>query len=174
MLKYFTYLIFFAILVTVPVVALSVAISGTTIELNHSVKNVVKAVFPQGWGFFTKDPQEKSVDIYLDSGEGRVRISTPNQSASNYWGFSRKSRMIGMEVSTVLSLVGQRQPSWCVIKDAKRHLAAGGSSWVLKSPKLHYLTPGNYVLVRRSITPWAWYDQPGNFIPYEELHVRIR
>ncbi|MGV4439784.1 SdpA family antimicrobial peptide system protein [Ornithobacterium rhinotracheale] len=60
------------------------------------------SVFPQGWGFFTKDPREPLVFIYKHDNNDYKSIIERNFSTKNLLGLSRKNRILIIESSHVL------------------------------------------------------------------------
>jgi len=161
----FIYLCFFLLV-------LIVNLGSTTIEIPYRSKTVFHSLSAQGWGFFTRNPREEAVDIFKIE-EGRLkRMTLVNSSASNYFGLSRKSRKIGMEVSIVLGKLKKKEAEWVRVtdEDIVLHNTPINS---LESSNLHYLSKGEYLLTKRFATPWAWYNKKNNFIPYEAVRISI-
>jgi len=161
----FTYLCLFLFV-------LIVNLGSTTIEIPYRSKTVFHSLSVQGWGFFTRNPREEVVDIFKIE-EGRLeRMTVVNSSASNYFGMSRKSRKIGMEVSIILGKLKKKEAEWRrVIKNEP--MSHSDLIVPLESSNLHYLSKGEYLLTKRFTTPWAWYNKKSNFIPYEAVRVSI-
>jgi len=166
-LWYTIYLLFFF---SIFIFSLSISIKSNTINTPKEIKFIFSSLTPQGWGFFTRDPKEKLIDIYKIHGSELIKLTIPNSSMSNYFGFSRKSRKIAMEVSVILSK----------LKDIKWEISYKNNSIVNNTPpylldksNLYYLSHGDYLLVRRTLTPWAWYGRKKNFIPFETIRIQV-
>ncbi|CAM2829512.1 SdpA family antimicrobial peptide system protein [Corynebacterium propinquum] len=70
-------------------------------------KEKLTAIVPQGWGFFTKDPQEERLNFYkLGSDRKWLADDVANASSTNYFGASRRSRLRGLELAKLLTHVG--------------------------------------------------------------------
>lgn len=150
---------------------LSVSIKSNTFATSTQTKVIFTSISAQGWGFFTRSPREPMVDIYKIDHGVLSKISSKNSTLSNILGFSRKSRKIGMEISTVL--MKTKKEKWNVV-DAPSSFKIPESISKIDFTDLYFLTPGDYLLVKKTMIPWAWYGKKNNFIPYETLRVQIR
>jgi len=124
-------------------------------NLNTSSYKTIKifsTISPQGWGFFTKSPREDNVYIYSITDNKISNIMPPNSHYSNFFGLSRKSRMIGFEISHIL----------VQLKNQKWSNFYGNFNQNLKEPikvdnsKLHYLKKGKYLLIKEKVPPYLW------------------
>jgi antimicrobial peptide system SdpA family protein len=128
--------------------------------LSDSQKANISFFFPEGWGFFTKNPRDEILtDIYkIENGKLNL-VTIPNSSSENLLGFSRKSRFISAEATKLSVLVGengwQNSVNWIEHKILPKNKNKVILPPVLKS-QLRYFKSGEYLLVRYKITPWAW------------------
>jgi len=161
-----------AVYVFVFLLILIVNLGSTTIEMSYEAKKTFLSLSLQGWGFFTRNPREEVVDIFKIEGHRLKKMTVINASASNYFGMSRKSRKIGMEVSVILGKLKKKEGEWK--RMTKNEPMLHGDPIVpLESSNLHYLSKGEYLLTKRVTTPWAWYNKKNNFIPYEAVRISI-
>lgn len=124
-------------------------------NLNTSSYKTIKifsTISPQGWGFFTKSPREDNVYIYSVTNKNIINEMLPNSHYSNFFGLSRKSRMIGFEISHIL--VQLNKEKWENFngnfnKYTKKAIKVDNS-------KLHYLKTGSYLLVKEKVPPYLW------------------
>lgn len=112
---------------------------------------LISTVSPQGWGFFTKSPREENIYIY-SLNDNLVKNEMPtNSHYSNYFGISKKSRMVGYEVSMILTQL--KHEKWSsfngVFVNDKKGIIVDNSN-------LHFLKNGKYALVKEKITPYLW------------------
>jgi antimicrobial peptide system SdpA family protein len=119
----------------------------------YNIKSIFNTLLPEGWGFFTRNPREPIVELYKIERERIVKITIQNGSSQNFWGISRKSRKIGMEMSMIAVLI--KSESWYGGKGNFR-LNIPKSSYIIKKPKLVYFLSGEYLVVSTDVIPWAW------------------
>jgi antimicrobial peptide system SdpA family protein len=116
-------------------------------------RNIYQQVFPQGWGFFTKNPREPENSIYLRQPSGGWKNVTPNNfSWSNYLGLARKTRLCGGEITTLQSQVPE---SLWVKGDTKMDFDTL-PVYPVKNPSKSKCFIGEYVITRDDRLPWAW------------------
>ncbi|WP_294302530.1 SdpA family antimicrobial peptide system protein [uncultured Chryseobacterium sp.] len=107
-------------------------------------------ISPQGWGFFTKNPREENVYIYsIHNGQLKSEI-TQNSSYKNFFGISKKSRMIGFEVSMILGQL--KNTKWSKYTQNFNTLPLQQ----IDSKNLHYLKNGKYILIKEKVPPYTW------------------
>lgn len=150
---------------------ISLTIQSNTISHAGPGKHFFTAIAPQGWGFFTRSPKDDNVDVYVVNKGDLSLLSYPNASYKNYLGCSRKSRTIGMEISIVMEKL--KNVSWDTVIVDRPQLQIPMMVHHVNPKFLNYLSKGEYLLVKKPITPWAWYGNKYNFIPYETIHVQI-
>lgn len=126
--------------------------------LNEKTKETLVKIFPEGWGFFTKNPKDPEYKIYIIVKNKLQLLSLTNQSIENKFGFSRKSRMIGYEISTLLSDVQENE--W--IKDTTKNINTHLNDKIIKIKnkyKFKHLNTGTYIIKRCRPVPYAWAKQ---------------
>lgn len=140
--------------------------------LNYNTQKTMFYLFPQGWGFFTKDPKEVTIDVYQLEGKALKLISMNNFSAQNLFGFSRKARYVGYEF-------GKLEQS--IPKTAyKNEIGSIGKiypnkSTIIKIPFIPKFYPLNkeYIVYQYKIVPFEWINQDQEqYRPY--LVARIK
>lgn len=144
------------LLIIIIIFSFSFTLFSNSIPYNLITGNLKKIKFistvsPQGWGFFTKSPREDNVYIY-SLANGLVKNEMhPNNHYSNYFGISKKSRMIGYEVSIILNEL--KNEKWSSFNDA---FVNNNESIIIDNSNLHFLKNGKYALVKEKITPYLW------------------
>jgi len=136
----------------------------------YETKSFINSVLPQGWGFFTKTPREDNVDIYKINDFELKKLSIPNASYKNWFGFSKKSRRIGMEISIILNQI----PDSLWREDSNMSdIKIPKSNFILPSNRnLGVLKHGDYVLIKYRIPPWAWAKKISkNQLKYKTIKV---
>ena len=112
---------------------------------------------PQGWAFFTRDPREEDILLFVRGRDG-AWISAhkgPHASPSNYFGLSRASRARGIEVGQILRRVPKA--GWQPCKERaevclERTPNAGTVRNISPNPTLC----GEVGLALQKPVPWAW------------------
>ncbi|RKR05125.1 antimicrobial peptide system SdpA family protein [Flavobacterium sp. 90] len=126
--------------------------------LSHNTKKAFSYLFPQGWGFFTKDPKEVTIDVYQMEKKNMKLVTINNFSSQNLFGLSREARYIGYELGKLeqyipkkayvnkLGFVGKTYP---------------GISTVVKIPFIpkFYSLDKEYVIFQYKIVPFSWINK---------------
>lgn len=114
------------------------------------------SIFPQGWAFFTRDPQEPRVRLY-EQGEGTWHHVEQRNAAWRYLaGLDRSARMRSVELAGIVLRVPPA--SWRTCAQALRSCANSDSlvevSVRNSLPRPHIC--GSIILEERPPVPWAW------------------
>ncbi|WP_027726301.1 SdpA family antimicrobial peptide system protein [Tuberibacillus calidus] len=128
--------------------------------------------FPQGWGFFTKDPRSEDDYVY-DIQTKAEAVAWPNNTPENLFGISRYGRAQGIEVG----LIEYEIPK----SDWENYQ---GNMWTYfnnKSPVLtinnttpHATICGKIGLVKKEPTVWAWSKLKNVKHPYKITVVNVK
>lgn len=137
------------------------AIPESAIPLHARIHPILVQVFPQGWGFFTKNPRESSLLGFHVPLSGEPVVLTVNNSSPGMLGGIRKTnRLTNIELTSLLKSVDSS--AW---RDCKRSraecvkLAGSGrvqSLQVIRNPAPHPTVCGTTVLLREGSRVWAW------------------
>lgn len=141
------------------------------------------SLFPQGWGFFTrnsKGPRTYTAE-YID--ESLRDINFRNFSAENYFGISRNNRLRAIQVKNILGLVPgldslafDRKAVDIQEIYTNLNLATLNFQRVCIEPHLAPDFQGKYVIVNQRMLPWSMIqrkrDYPSQFkvVPVEVIH----
>lgn len=121
----------------------------------NSIKKEINTAFPEGWGFFTKNPRDLHLDIYKIEESTIKNISIYNHSLSNYLGLSRKSRVIGYEASMLANKVNKEL--WQDNNGKSVEKFINDSIIEIHSiPNFKYLVKGDYLIKLYEPIPYAW------------------
>jgi antimicrobial peptide system SdpA family protein len=145
---------------------------GSVLKVDTFFSSKIINLLPQGWGFFTKEPKEQLFDAYKIQNGNLIQLSIKNASRENYFGFSRKSRFIGFEISKISAKINHE--SWVQSK---------GNIKIPKSFKIQYVR-GNfryfkrnnlYILIKTNPIPWAWASYSQEPVrPFEYVIISIK
>lgn len=114
-------------------------------------------ILPQGWAFFTKDPRETNYFAYEARNGELVSILQPNASPENYFGFTRRTRVRGVELGGIIERIANYQ--WVDCPNG----AAADWSTVDTIPAQKVINTaydptfcGVIYLEQKKAIPWAW------------------
>jgi antimicrobial peptide system SdpA family protein len=112
---------------------------------------------PEGWKFFTRDPQEERMATYVRrDGEWRNASRMPNGSVANALGLNRAGRAQNVE----LGLLAEKLPKsiWqtCEGGDARSCIERAPIAKEVRNRSPEPSLCGSLALVAQKPVPWAW------------------
>ena len=135
------------------------SLPGATITMSKISKIQTVSIFPEGWAFFTKDPQEEDYLLFqVDEQTGNfVNVISPTSSPENAFGLNRVSRLQSQELGSGIHHI--RDSSWA---DIKGDLTANilliremkPVAIPIRSQRPYF--EGTYILQKIRPIPWAW------------------
>jgi antimicrobial peptide system SdpA family protein len=148
------------------------ALQDTIITRGTAAKNI-QYLFPQGWAFFTKSPKESLIDVYKINDKKVELVDMANTSPGNLFGFSRKARMKGYELSLIISPIPAVNWKKNKAPDFVSHIS-DTTHEVKTKHDFKYFNTGTYLFKQRDPVPWAWSgDNQNEYTPYKTLKVKI-
>lgn len=114
-------------------------------------------LMPEGWGFFTKNPRERSLLLYKIEYTDTIGIVYKNASFKNYLGLSKKNRRIYLE-SNILISDAYKNLIWYT--EMQKHPK---SIKVKKNDRIQFIPIGNYMIIEREILPWSFTKYKKNY-----------
>ena len=144
-----------------------------SIILSIDTKKTFQYIFPEGWGFFTKEPKEGLVDIYQVDKNDIKELSIKNTNLDNYIGLSRAARIKSYELSMIISNISANNWKDDKLYNFKKHIS--DTAYDIK-PKnnFQYFNKGEFLLVQRSPVPWAWASSNQSlYVPVKVLKIKI-
>ncbi|MEU4996198.1 SdpA family antimicrobial peptide system protein [Streptomyces sp. NPDC021622] len=141
------------------------------------VKTAFSAFVPQGWAFFTKDPQSEQFGAYRPHGGGArpQNLSlTPQGKAENLFGLSRRQRAQGPEEALLASKVHHWETCEGSNDDCLRTAAARPAAAVTNPSPVPSLC-GDVIVTNQRPVPWAYRDLLSDTSRVTRAaHLRIR
>lgn len=137
----------------------------------------ISMMFPQGWGFFTKNPHDYMIDCYELNGDELKLLTQKNFSTSNFFGLSRKSRYLGYEISLILSNLpfDQKWGKFTGTIDYSSINSIKTDTVQFPSDLLVFEKDKIYVAHKYKQIPFEWLDQGQElYRPYELLKFVIK
>jgi antimicrobial peptide system SdpA family protein len=139
-------------------------------------KSVSMPMFvPEGWKFFTRDPQEEQYFIVKQEGSRWVSPdNTNNGSPVNLFGASRRGRAMFVEMGALSSEVPDWRWSDCK-GDVGPCLDAFDAPVRVKSSGARPQLCGAIGVAKRKIVPWAWSSSPRPVVmPSKVLRLEVQ
>ncbi|MFK4068169.1 SdpA family antimicrobial peptide system protein [Streptomyces sp. NPDC029674] len=129
----------------------------TTQSWMPPVKTAFSAFVPQGWAFFTKDPQSEQFGAYRPRGGAPPEnlSLTPQGKAENLFGLSRRQRAQGPEEALLASEVRHWETCRGSNDDCLRAAAARPAAAVANPSPLPSLC-GDVIVTSQRPVPWAY------------------
>ncbi|MCC9023200.1 SdpA family antimicrobial peptide system protein [Bacillus nakamurai] len=127
------------------------ALPSSAIQLTKHQSKTISMIYPQSWGFFSKDPREDSLNIYpLTPGE---KLRWPNNSLKNVIGLNRYGRTQGIELGLMLEKLPPKE-KW---KDYTAGQDIKNTTFLkVKNESPSPTLKGKMIITYERITPWAW------------------
>lgn len=114
---------------------------------NKKIKLEVSLFMPEGWAFFTRNPREPNLYVYSVKNEKYKLINHLNSSFENYFGFSRGSRVMSIEMGKILEKI--KPSSW---KPTSNEL----KTIYIENKAFNPSIKGLFLIELREKTPWTW------------------
>ncbi|MFJ7747459.1 SdpA family antimicrobial peptide system protein [Peribacillus sp. NPDC097295] len=126
--------------------------------------------FPQGWGFYSKDPRDTTFTI-INMQTGELAVQWPNNRVDNLFGINRKGRSQGIEAGRISSKV--TVSDWKEVKgDPVKELKKMKSITVDNdSPNPTIL--GDVGIIFQESTPWNWAKNKDLIMPSKIVRVKV-
>jgi antimicrobial peptide system SdpA family protein len=130
------------------------AVPDTPLAPGYRARASILSIAPEGWGFFTRDPQEEEVHVWHVQADGSVEPSNPaDRRGLAFAGVSRRTRVLGIEIGQVLQRVPHTAWTPC-----RGRVDACGDRTVLRIANTMRVRSlcGRYIIERKRPIPWAW------------------
>jgi antimicrobial peptide system SdpA family protein len=150
-----------------------VSMQEPIVKINYRVKKIVHSVLPEGWAFFTKDPQKEMKDIYQLVNDHFVKENFSCAESVNLFGLSRKSAKISMEASFIAAQVPDNL--WKTTYNENDFNTIAIVYTINDTKDLTLIKPGIYLITLYQPVPWAFAGHPENFKrQFKYIHVIIK
>jgi sporulation delaying protein A len=130
------------------------------VRLPASVKTRMLALLPEGWKFFTRDPQEPQIKLYaVTDGDSWQELHYQNATPTNDFGFSRRGRIFAIGLTSALGRVPAS--AWVACRQDPIKCGEPLSAMVIAldraRPAEQYLpTDRDLIVYIAKPVPWAW------------------
>lgn len=144
-------------------VGLSTLLQYSEIRPKGFLKHVTKVnqfLFPQGWGFFSKDALEDEYSLYRLDDELNYfkKISLKNSDKENLFGLSRNARLQMANEAQIFQSIKLLDHSKLKLKDLiiDEETLKNIDSLKIYNIKKPELAKGTYLCLKKGIVPFVW------------------
>ena len=141
-------------------------LSQNVVPISKQEKKLITSFFPQGWGFFTRNPREPKYLLYKITGDAPPQLMNYKiTSYKNLFGLSRRGNRICMEMIRIQHQLPQSS-EWIDSKLDVNEFEYSNCSFDTinyDQGELFYVHPGRYLIKEYQITPWNWLKYPDNY-----------
>ncbi|WP_210366016.1 SdpA family antimicrobial peptide system protein [Bacillus sp. REN3] len=132
------------------------AIPTSAIPLDLEKRILIRTVYPQGWGFYSKDPRGDMFNVYNISNE-EPAVNWPNNKISNVFGLYRYGRAQGTEMGLLTAQIQEGDWDKCT-KDPRDCLSDSTKTVSIQSTTPKPTLCGELGIASAQPIPWAWAD----------------
>jgi antimicrobial peptide system SdpA family protein len=146
------------------------------ISLPLEARLQVNVYLPEGWKFFTRDPQEEAARAYQLGPDHRWVRASPGTfaTASHVFGLDRTGRTGGVELGHLLQQVPASLAEPCK-EDPERCLARASAAKTLHNDSPRPTLCGTIGVVYQKPIPWAWaHASPQVTMPSRVVVMEVR
>lgn len=143
------------------------------LSLTRTAKLRIFTLAPEGWAFFTKDPQLPTARLYKLRGSQWVYVDTHNADPRNGFGISRRARKLDLELAAALNVV--KPKGWVRIRLTHAELAANTellNEAVISNTAPNPVLCGRFLVEERPPVPWAWSGSNRKEMPGRAVKLR--
>lgn len=133
----------------------------------------INYLFPQGWGFFTRNPREDNVYAYRLKDNKIEEINLLNQSVTNFFGFSRSTRLKAFDLAILMEKINNK--SW--VRSSNPNINSHINlpiTKVKRTNNLQFFSEGIYFIKLKKTIPWKWSNlNQEKYTPYQIVKIKI-
>jgi len=147
----------------VAVIACSIFVQLPTTVMggsNNDVRKTWSTLYPQGWQFFTKAPDDAEATVYsVQDGNINSISKFPNSLTANLWGFARGQRAQGTELASVTQQAANWVECGTVDGDCLVETAGLAAPEKVKNPSDVPTVCGTVIVAMTVPVPWEFRSQ---------------
>jgi antimicrobial peptide system SdpA family protein len=143
------------------------------ITLPYEHKATLMELLPEGWRFFTRNPQEEQVQPFVRRDGAWISASTqPNSRARNLFGLDRSGRAQSVELALILEALPRE--AWVDCTGAPSEcLGPVPVALVFANPVAERSICGDVALIAQRPVPWAWAASPDIDMPSRVARLEV-
>ena len=132
-------------------------------------------LFPQGWGFFTKDPREDQTTIYKEENNSLKELDLKNGAPNSWLGMTRKNRIMLIELIQIINQVDSS--NWKGIDSKEKMKAFTDTTKAIEVINFvnNAQLEGNFFVIKQKPVPWSWRANKNNlFMPAKGIKLKLK
>lgn len=150
-------------------VSIEMSLPDTVISMNPTSRSFFQKVLPQGWGFFTKNP-ESPVLVIKAADSSAKPVMWPLMQAKVGFGFDRIGRVQGIQYGMISHYLPDVE-KWQSAENVKNH---GLKYYYRPNTSPHPQLKGRYVVQYLKFNDWGLGTGNSVLQPYKEIGVDIQ
>ena len=140
-------------------------------NLPFSLNLKVHDWFPQGWGFYSKDPRDLTFEI-IDLKDGEEAVQWPNNRIENGFGLSRKGRSQGIEAGRLIANIND--DDWKKIENNPVDELRKMKSITVKNDSPNPTIKGDIGFIYQEPIPWNWAKNKSLIMPSKIVRLTVK
>lgn len=148
------FLFYFIIWLSFFFIAINTILPANPIKTPDKLSLITMSIFPQGWGFFSKDPRDDHFYV-IDIPSGELGASWPNMTLKNWGGLKRFGRSQGIELGRIYSQVKEQDMVECNETPLQCLEDQGDVINITNDSPSPTITGDVGIVVQESV-PWVW------------------
>lgn len=133
------------------------SIPSTPIAVKKAIKDFAQNLFPEGWAFFTINPQKERYYFYKINNDSLELLNLRSSDFRNFFGLSRRIRLVGIESAIIIQQVEEKN-KWIscnsFINECMQTDTIPTYS-VINNSRMQNIA-GEYIIVKAKPKPWEW------------------
>lgn len=141
--------------------------------VNKNIQKQLNVVFPEGWGFFTKNPRDLIMQVYSIENDTINYISMSTHSRLSILGISREPRVIGYEASIIANEIPKSFWKDNTSYNLMNHI--NDSILIIEKNNFKHFKKGDYLFKLYKKIPYAWSKKnQEEFNPFKISRIQIK
>lgn len=148
-----------------------------TIENKFHMSKIIFAPLPQGWAFFTRNPREAQLQLFVKDGKEWKPLNHYHSNRLSYDGLSRVSTKQLMQLSNIFNKIPEDRYINCDSSNFQINKigCVPNTSYQVNNDFDEANLCGEYILCCQKIIPWAWIKHLENInMPSKIIKINIK
>lgn len=158
--------------------AVLAAIPPAAVDMPQEARVTVRAIMPEGWSFFTRNPREDRLASWRPAASGGWEDASLGNNAGPrvLFGASRRGRAQSVEIGLLQGAAMKRGAKWsaCGWDGVDACLSRAAAATAVRNPVPEPTLCGTLAISLQEPTPWAWAGDGGRArMPYKVMRLEV-
>ncbi len=142
--------------------------------LDKRESSIFRDFFPEGFGFFTRDPLEEFPLLYQEDDGALKLLTKANGSPANFFGLKRSQRSIFSEMGQIISKIPNDDWSKCTYSLEECIAKNPVKVFEIQNNNVEANLCGTYYIATKKPIPWAWRNSFRGEMPQRFVKLIIK